>query len=107
MKRYMLPLITLAALLLISLPSLAQTGGGYGLTWSTIDGGGSTSTGGGYELSGTIGQPDAGLLSGGGYTLAGGFWGGGVAIATPSPTPTATARYYRYLPLIYRAASQR
>jgi hypothetical protein len=57
----------------------AQTGGGYNLSWNTMDGGGYMfSTGGGYSLSGTIGQPDAGLLSGGIYTLLGGFWGGGV-----------------------------
>ncbi len=55
----------------------AQTGGGYNLTWSTMDGGGYMfSTGGGYSLGGTMGQPDAGIMSGGGYTLAGGFWGG-------------------------------
>jgi len=70
---------------------LAQTGGGYDLTWSTIDGGGYTfSTGGGYSLGGTAGQPDAGVLSGGGYTLSGGFWGGGAA------------RYGIYLPLVLR-----
>ena len=56
--------------------ALAQTGGGYDLTWSTIDGGGS-SAGSGYQLSGTLGQPDAGAtLSGEGYSLSGGFWGG-------------------------------
>ena len=39
----------------------AQTGGGYDLTWNTIDGGGYMfSTGGGYSLGGTMGQPDAG-----------------------------------------------
>ena len=72
----------LAALLLTaSIPgALAQSGGGYDLTWSTIDGGGYTfSTGGSYSLGGTVGQPDAGALSGGGYTLGGGFWGGGAA----------------------------
>jgi hypothetical protein len=54
----------------------AQTGGGYDLTWSTIDGGGGSSAGGGYQLIGTVGQPDAGvILSGGGYSLSGGFWG--------------------------------
>jgi hypothetical protein len=69
----------------------AQSGGGYDLSWSTVDGGGYTwSEGGGYSLGGTIGQPDAGVLSGGGYTLAGGFWGG---VAT---------RYGIYLPLILR-----
>ena len=56
--------------------ALAQSGGGYDLTWNTIDGGGGTSSGGAYTLSGTIGQPDAGNLSGGVYTLNGGFWGG-------------------------------
>lgn len=58
--------------------SLGQTGGGYDLTWSTIDGGGGTSSGGGYELNGTVGQPDASAapaLSGGTYDLTGGFWG--------------------------------
>ena len=68
----------------------AQTGGGYDLSWQTIDGGGGTSSGGGYSLAGTIGQADAGLLSGGQYTLRGGFWSG--------------AGYLRqvYLPLVRR-----
>jgi hypothetical protein len=57
--------------------AVAQTGGGYDLTWSTIDGGGGSSAGGGYQLTGTLGQPDAGAtLSGGGYSLSGGFWSG-------------------------------
>jgi hypothetical protein len=54
-----------------------QTGGGYDLTWSSIDGGGYMfSTGQGYSLGGTIGQTDAGVLNGENYTMAGGFWGG-------------------------------
>ena len=62
--------------------ALAQTGGGYDLTWNTIDGGGGTSTGGVYSLSGTIGQPDAGTLTGGGtYTLNGGFWNDALNVA--------------------------
>jgi len=52
----------------------AQTGGGYDLTWSTIDGGGGSSSGGSFLLNGSIGQPDAGALSGGDYNLQGGFW---------------------------------
>ena len=69
----------------------AQTGGGYDLSWSTIDGGGMMfSTGGGYSLGGTMGQPDAGTLSGGGYTLAGGFWSG------------AAVQYKVYLPLVIK-----
>jgi hypothetical protein len=71
----------------------AQSGGGYDLTWSTIDGGGGASSGGGYTLAGTIGQPDAALLTGGGYTLNGGFWGG------------VGGNYHVYLPLILRQAT--
>jgi len=76
--------ITLIAIILILLVSAAisraQTGGGYDLTWNTIDGGGGRSSGGAYELSGTLGQPDAGQISGDAYTLGGGFWGGGVLV---------------------------
>jgi hypothetical protein len=80
--------------LLTAVPVLAQSGGTYDLSWSTVDGGGYTfSTGGAYSLGGTAGQPDAGLLSGGGYTLAGGFWPGG-AVAAPG--------YLIYLPLVVR-----
>ena len=83
--------LALTALLLLASVALAQTGGGYDLTWNTVDGGGYTfSEGGGYSLGGTVGQPDAGVLSGGGYTLAGGFWPGGAA------------RYGIYLPLVLR-----
>ncbi len=86
-------LLLLAALLsLLASVALAQSGGGYDLTWNTIDGGGYTwSEGGPYSLGSTVGQPDAGVLSGGGYTLAGGFWPGGAA-----------ARYGVYLPLVLR-----
>lgn len=58
--------------------AIAQSGGPYGLSWSTVDGGGSDSTGGNYTLSGTIGQPDAHnhpqAMSGGSYRLTGGLW---------------------------------
>ena len=88
----MLILLALTALLsLLASVALAQSGGGYDLTWNTIDGGGTTwSEGSGYSLGGMVGQPDAGVLSGGGYTLAGGFWGG------------AAAHYGIYLPLVLR-----
>ena len=58
--------MTMAIGILIAVSSLAraQSGGGYDLTWHTVDNGGASfSTGGGYQLSG------------GDYTLAGGFWG--------------------------------
>lgn len=81
----------LLVLALIAAPVLAQSGGGYDLTWSTIDGGGvSTASGGGYLLGATAGQPDAGALSGGGYVLGGGFWGG------------SGHRYPVFLPLVIK-----
>jgi hypothetical protein len=70
-------LALLLAAILATGAAFAQSGGGYDLTWSTIDGGGGNSAGGGYQLGGTFGQPDAGVtLSNGAYSLSGGFWGG-------------------------------
>ena len=88
-------LIVVVALLLLpalilggTAPALAQSGGPYDLTWSTVDGGGVMfSAGGAYSLGGTVGQPDAGPLAGGSYTLLGGFWGG------------AVVKYGTYLPV--------
>ena len=63
--------------LLTPSPGLAQTGGGYDLTWNSIDGGGVTfASGNGYELGATIGQADAQTMGGNGYALSGGFWAG-------------------------------
>ena len=68
----------MAALVILSFSyaiTSAQSGGGYDLTWNTIDGGGGMfSTGGTYSLGGTIGQSDAETMSGSSYTLNGGFW---------------------------------
>jgi len=68
----------------------AQSGGGYDLSWSTVDGGGGSSSGGGFALDGTIGQTDAGTMSGGDYVLSGGFWSG------------AVAQYQVFIPLILK-----
>jgi hypothetical protein len=55
-----------------------QSGGGFDLTWSTIDGGGAmNSAGGSFDLSGTVGQPDTQsppVMTGGSFELTGGFW---------------------------------
>lgn len=70
--------VTMMFFLIATATSFAQSGGGYDLTWSTLDGGGASSAGGGYQVSGTVGQPDAsaaGAMSGGNYDLTGGFWG--------------------------------
>ena len=73
-------MIWFIAVMLISTSVVsAQSGGGYELTWSTIDGGGGISMGGDYSLTGTIGQPDAGVMAGDIYTLNGGFWAGDYA----------------------------
>jgi len=88
--------VSLAACLFLLLASavLAQSGGGYDLSWSTVDGGGGMfSSGGVYTLGGTAGQPDAGLMIGGTYILGGGFWGGG-AVSAPGQSV--------YLPRIMR-----
>ncbi len=90
MRQTAILLLAMAALLADSVV-FAQTGGGYDLTWNTVDGGGGTSAGGGYTLAGTMGQPDAGALVGGGYTLSGGFWAG------------AAIDYRTYLPLVLRS----
>jgi len=68
------PVLAVLAVLVLVVPALAQTGGGYDLTWSTIDGGGGASTGGDYSLAGTVGQPEHGALAGGQYNAEGGFW---------------------------------
>lgn len=75
--------ILLLVLLLSVMPALAQTGGNYDLSWSTVDGGGGASAGGTYSLNGTVGQPDAGVMSGGDFTLSGGFWKGGEVVLPP------------------------
>jgi len=70
--------VIIVALAICAPAARAQTGGGYDLTWYTIDGGGESVSGGAYTLVGTAGQADASTVSGGGYVLAGGFWSGGV-----------------------------
>ncbi len=88
-------ILTTALLILFTLPVLAQSGGGYDLSWSTADGGGGASSGGTFVLTGTSGQADAGVMSGGVYPLSGGFWKGGEA-APPPPD------YELFLPLIVK-----
>jgi hypothetical protein len=71
----------------------AQMGGGYDLSWSTVDGGGGLSSGGSYEVTGTAGQPDAGYAAGGSYEILNGFW------QSASGNPTAiTLQDYQVRP---------
>jgi len=64
------------ALCALSVPARAQVGGGFELTWWTVDGGGVTwLEEGTFTLGGTIGQPDAGPNVGGDFALVqSGFW---------------------------------
>jgi uncharacterized repeat protein (TIGR01451 family) len=68
----------------LGLAASAATAQPYAISWSTVDGGGTTSAAGGsFALAGTIGQPDAGgPFAGSPFVLHGGFWAlaaGGVA----------------------------
>ena len=64
----------------------AQTGGGYNLTWNSLDcGSPATSSGGAYLLGGTTGQAEGGNLSGGPYTLRGGFKQGSLTSTDARP----------------------
>lgn len=69
--------------ILLVLPAGLAYGGGFDLSWRSIDGGGAmSSTGGGFELSGTIGQLDANAvaLAGGSFEITGGFWAAAVPV---------------------------
>ena len=73
----------------------AQSGGGFDLSWNSIDAGGQRSSGGAFSLDGVIGQPDAGppgagVLTGGPYTLQGGF------LTFFIPPQTANRNWYLY-----------
>ena len=92
--KYSIILLSIIAVFLTSSVALAQTGGGYDLTWWTVDGGGGTASSAAYELIGTIGQSEAGVvLSGGEFTLYSGFWSSGMT------------QYMIYLPLILKGIS--
>jgi hypothetical protein len=56
MKRVSL-LLALLLVFVLATVVLAQTGGGYDLSWSAFTNGGGKSTGGGYTVEGVIGQP--------------------------------------------------
>lgn len=90
-----LPVVVMLGLLTLVSAAIgyAQVGGGFDLSWNTVDGGGGRSSAGGYELTGDIGQPDSTILTYSNvYTLYGGFYWAGPeptpCPACPSPTPT-------------------
>lgn len=79
-------MLELAIPALLGSSAFAQAGGGYNLTWSSLDCGSPTaSTGPNYSLRSTIGQADAGALAGGAYSIQGGW-----AVPTDAPAPELT-----------------
>ena len=58
--------------------ALAQSGGGFDLSWNVVSGGGSPMASSGFQLNGTVGQPEvnAGLMTGGSHQVGPGFWYG-------------------------------
>ena len=59
--------------LLLAAFVFGQTGGGYDLSWWTVDGGGGEISGGGYTLYGVAGQPDANIMMDASDEIEGGF----------------------------------
>lgn len=91
----------LSTVLIGAVPALGQSGDGFRIISSTIDGGGGESAGGQLRLIGTVGQPDAGKLDGGIFKLSGGFWVCQTAsppqlttLSTPSGNPTYTTNRF-------------
>ena len=87
--------ILLAPLLVcvIAAVALAQSGGGYDLSWNTIAGGGGTSSGGNYAMNGVIGQHGVGgpPPQGNKFLVNPGGDGPPLVPSTSTPTPTRTA----------------
>lgn len=83
---------------------LALVAGGaaaFELSWTTVDGGGTTwAAGGGFTLGATVGQPDAGRAAGAGFAVEGGFWPG--VLEEPGWTvPTLRIDLVAGLPHVY------
>jgi hypothetical protein len=99
MKRTIIFVVPIAAMLMLVATALAQSGGSYTLEWFSVDGGGGTSSGGAFVLHGIAGQPDAGASSGSSFAITGGYLAVSLtsgqtttstATVTSSPTFTAT-----------------
>ncbi len=97
MKRIIMLIVVVLGITAVFQATLAQTGSGYDLIWSTIDGGGGQSSDAVYEVTGTAGQMDTGNASGSGYELSGGFWQEQVT------NPTAVTPIKIYLPIMVRS----
>ena len=74
MKRKILLLSLVAALLLITVSSVGASTEALTVPWSVIGGGGGTITGGTFTISSTIGQPVTGWTLSATYDVCSGFW---------------------------------
>lgn len=78
------------ALLSVAALAPAQTGGGFDLSWSSIDSGGSLIQGGDYKLAAVIGPPESGATASGGiFSLSTGF----LQSADIFPLPVSLTRF--------------
>ncbi len=79
------------ALIMAAVSNPAQTGGGFDLSWFSVDAGGGLAEGGVYRLAGAIGQPEtAGApASGGTYELTSGF----LQDSSFFPVPVTVSRF--------------
>lgn len=94
--------VLVALQLTLSGIALAQQGGSFALTWSTLGGGGGASSGNNYAVAGTIGQPEVETSTGGTYRLSGGFWAGGVTGSPSGPGPGSGGSNRIFLPLVVK-----
>ena len=100
-------LLLLAALLSLPPLALAQSGDGYDLTWSTVDGGGynnDATADGGVEAAGgvAVAPADGGVVSGGGVAPApadSGVGAAGGVVLTPTDGGRVPAVSYTHLTL--------
>lgn len=68
----------------------AQSGGGFELTWGSVDTGGNIATGGQFKLASVMGQPDPGpAMAGGNFSLTGGF----LQDSSYFPVPVTVSRF--------------
>jgi len=87
----------------------AQSGGGYSINWSSIDGGSGNIANGNYSVRGTIGQPEGNTSSSGVYVLRGGITSSLQISIPPSAPAAAPVRYFyvvRNVPLSWNRNSQ-
>jgi hypothetical protein len=79
-KKHRVMQIVILVTLLLTVTGAALAGGGDGVRWSVIGGGGGNTELGDYRMESTIGQGIVGLTSLGDYNLCAGFWCGAESI---------------------------